>query len=143
MSKLSIGKLVVHEAKWRDVYRDVARIHKSKRGSIQSGTICRLYANTKSRLVVVRGADKEDSTEEEWIRVDEITRDALDLTRYKNYEFQIAPVGRLQQARWAWQASEPATRVAMQISILSFGLGVVSLLPIAGNFIAWLCRLVG
>lgn len=126
MKNAVTARLKVHQAKLRDVYRDVARIHEVHRGGIAAGKICELSVNGKNRLVVVRGTDGDGPEARGWIRVDEITRENLGLQFGNAYDFELVEAGWWQRLCWAWQASEPGSRIAAQLSIVSLFLGGIA-----------------
>ena len=150
MRRAATAHLELHQALFRDVYKDVARIHELSRGGIVSGRICNLSANGKSRLVVVRGIGEGRPHEQGWIRLDEVTRDHLGLRYKESYHFQLNEAGWWQRLRWAWNASEPGSQIAAQLSIVSLILGglafVVTLPDLAlhlRQFLVWICQLAG
>jgi hypothetical protein len=143
-------RLEVHHAKLRDIYRDVARISEEHRGGIPSGAICNLSANGHSRLVVVRGSYDSRVSECDWIRLDETTREHLGGLRWKEpYFFELVEANWWQRnICWPWSTTEPISRIAAQLSIVSLMLGVIAflvtlpdLLQRMQGFVHWICRL--
>lgn len=132
--------LEVHEAFDFDIYNDVVRIHQSQRNGIEAGSICALRVIRNAtrcwpRLVIVRGLERAGSKRSDcsipdidqpnWIRLDEVTRRKLGVRTGSTYEFEIAKVPCLMEFIWAFQSSNPTTRIATQISIATFILGAL------------------
>lgn len=118
--------LEVHQVDRLDVYRDIARIHKNRRGGIKEGKICKLSVNGKSKLLIMRGLK---SGEENYIRLDELTRDYFGVEKNNHYDFTIKPVCPLWQIWWACNSSESALRVAAWLGVVSVILGALSCVP--------------
>jgi hypothetical protein len=137
-------RLQVHEAFDFDIYNDIARIHRSQRTGIEAGSICALRvirqgARCSARLVLVRGSRDADSKEQlaisrptsdtvdqsEWIRLDEMTRRKLGVEKGCSYEFELIRVPAVLHFLWALTSSNPTTRIATQLAIVTFTLGVV------------------
>jgi hypothetical protein len=62
------------------------------------------------------------------IHMDERLRNLLSITKGAKVEIQFAPAGLWGEFLWAWNASDPAYRVAAKLALLSVALGVVGLL---------------
>ena len=121
--------LEVHKLPAEDVYRDFARVPEAHRKDsegrpILEGTICRLSVEGRTALVSAQGLAGETRA---FIRIDGKTRNILGIIDGKEYGFDLVRVGLVGQFRWAWSASDPATRIAARIGSLSLILGVVSL----------------
>lgn len=119
--------LKITEAFDKDVYRDTARIpHKYreyKNGKvIIEGTICKVTHNNKSIYLIIRG---DLSSDESVIRIDERTRNALDVNINDKLDFTIIPCGIFGKLHWLWNASDTTYRLASKLAILSVILGLI------------------
>jgi hypothetical protein len=134
--------LTVRQLRYSDVYRDIIRVNKTYRTDernkdkpLKEGQVylIRVRETKDGRvrerkcLAVLRGY--EASAEPE-IRMDDFTRgeDRLDVKWGEPYDFEFKKVWLIGRLRWAWNASEMGYRVASQIAIVSFFLGLWSLL---------------
>jgi hypothetical protein len=72
----------------------------------------------------VRGLSDEDS---ELIRMDLETRRRLQVSLEKEYDFTLRRIWPWQALKWACRSSDPALRVATWIAVLSFMLGLLSI----------------
>lgn len=70
------------------------------------------------------------------IWLDERMRNRLGLKDGQEVEFSFRPVWLVGQTCWAWNASDPAYRVAARLAVLSLALGVIGL--ILGILSLWL-----
>jgi hypothetical protein len=102
----------------------MVRIPEQFRGGIREGTICRLTVGENTILRSVRGLSTEF---DQVIRMDEFTRNRLQVRTDSLATFEIREVGWLGQFLFAWNASEPASRVAARLGILSLVLGLLGL----------------
>jgi hypothetical protein len=121
-------KLQVHQVVEADVYKDIARIHYSQRKEIKEGRICRLSIGREHKLVAIRGLP---DCEKGWIRIDDITRSRLGLPKFDGTfpeaDFDIREVSFVGRIKWAWQASEPAARIAAQLGMVSLLIAIAAI----------------
>lgn len=116
-------KLKVLDADKPDIYRDIARIPIGHRNGIKEGTICRVRCNGKVCYLALRGSPRHtDAT----IKLDDKTRDELEIEKGRQYEFQFEPLNFVMRYYATWFASDPFTRVAYQMSLISLGIGLIS-----------------
>ncbi|MGC2696902.1 MAG: hypothetical protein WA738_14040 [Candidatus Angelobacter sp.] len=124
-------QLEVHEHKADDVYHDRARIPENFRGGFREGRICKVRAGEHATLLEIRGLQGETR---KIIRLDDKTRDDLHLDVLHSYDFSLRPVWWVGQFRWAWNASDSASRIAARLGLLGLILGlagiVIGLLPL-------------
>jgi hypothetical protein len=118
-------RLTVHEAQSIDVYKDIARLHRSARGKIDRGKLARISANGESKLLVIRGLGEEFKDQ---IMLDSVARSDLRVTEGKDYNFKIEPAPWWYQVQWAIRSADPGTRIAAWLALWSIGVGVVGLL---------------
>ena len=129
--------LTVHELLKDDVYHDRVRIPEASRGEIKEARICKLSASLagneigKSALVEVRG---DQSMPSGTIRIDDVTRLKLSVKACQQYTFTLRPVWWVGQFWWAWNASDPTSRIAARLGLLGLVLGlaglVIGLIPL-------------
>jgi len=121
--------LELHQACDGDVYKDVVRIHETKRNGIKSGTICRLYMKDgKDIPIVVRGIINSDK--KNYILIDEVTRERLEIDKLPigaKITLRIRDGNVWDKIIWAAWASDPALRISMLIAFVSLALGVIAL----------------
>jgi hypothetical protein len=123
------------EARWRklkvwfleqpaDIYRDMARVNQDSRGRrVKEGRVYRVRVKSgKSLLLAIRGLADHGV-----LSIDEITRRKLGLKTGEEFEIAFERVGFWGNLIWSINASDPATRTAAQLGVLSLFLGVVSL----------------
>jgi hypothetical protein len=133
-------RLTVHQSAEEDIYKDLVRVPEiyrldSKGKHIPEGSICQITVATtgNSKLTSVRGC-KDDGP---IVRMDEKVRTDLCVVPEREYEFRLRRVWWFGQCRWAWQASDPAYRLAARLGVLSVLLGLIGLcLGIAGCWLA-------
>lgn len=123
-------KLQVCQAAREDVYRDIVRVPEKYRLSsngrlIPDGSVCRITTPGGTAFGILRGLG--DSSKQE-VHIDERLRNLLGLRLDDEAEFRFEPVGAWGQFLWAWNASDPAYRVAARMSLLSVALGFSGLL---------------
>ena len=121
--------LKVANIHFSDVYKDMARVPEAYRRtpsevSIPEGTICRVYVGKKSRLLSLRGQTEHGNPA---IHIDERTRTALGVRTRETHNFNFCPVGFWGQFNWAWNAADPAYRIATRMGAVAVGLGVIGL----------------
>jgi len=123
--------LEVHQHLKEDVYHDRVRIPEVHRGNIREGRICKVRVNGRSSLFEVRGLVGEKRPV---IRIGDRERGDLALDLLRSYDFEVSEVGWIGQFRWAWNASDSASRIAARLGLLGFVLGLVgvvlSVLPL-------------
>lgn len=90
--------------------------------AITEGRICRVKAGSRSILLSLRGAGSNSNPA---IHIDEKARKALGLGNGKTVDFEFRQVGWLDQFLWAWDASDPAYRIAARLGLLSLVLGII------------------
>jgi hypothetical protein len=112
-----------------DVYKDILRIpevHRScSAGSpIVEGTLCKVYAGAFATRLFLRGCQGDQAPV---ARMDEGTRNRLGIEVGQEVDLRIVPLGWWGQLMWAWNASEPAYRIAAQLAVLSVLISIVGL----------------
>jgi hypothetical protein len=118
-------KLTVKPAFDFDNYKDTIRIHSTYRNGLRSGRLAKVsVVGGLNTIVVVRGLSDEDS---ELIRMDLETRRRLQVSLEKEYDFTLRRIWPWQALKWACRSSDPALRVATWIAVLSFMLGLLSI----------------
>jgi hypothetical protein len=118
-------KLTVKPAYDFDNYKDTIRIHSAYRSGLKSGRMAKVsVVGGLNTIVAVRGLDDADR---ESIRMDLETRRRLQVSLQKEYDFTIKRIWPWQAVMWACRSSDPALRVATWIAVLSFALGVLSI----------------
>lgn len=122
--------LTVIKAPKGDVYSDTVRVperfRKDPEGhTIAEGTVCRMSVNGASMLVILRGMAGETKT---LVSIEEKLRNDAGITAGRDFDFDFVPVGIAGELRWLWAATHPAYRIANRLGVLSFGLGLLSIL---------------
>ena len=130
-------RLEVHDHFKEDVYRDRVRIPVLHRGTINEGRVARLSVNGKHVLVEVRGLANEQNPV---IRMDEITKGKIAVDFKETYTFDVREVGWLEQFRWAWNASDSASRIAARLGLLGIVLGFIGVFPLVKDLVLRLFR---
>lgn len=123
-------KLKICQAAKEDVYRDIVRIPEQYRldasGKVlPEGDICRLSISGKITYCIARGTQ---GSSEPVIFIDERTRNLLGVRLDEEVDLSIKRVRFPGQFRWAWNASDPAYRIAARLSLLSVFLGFIGLI---------------
>lgn len=123
-------KLKVQQAASEDVYRDIVRVSERYRADthgvmVPEGSVCRISAPGGTAYGILRGLG---NSSERVISMDERLRNLLDVSDGDEVELQFKKVGSWGQFRWAWNASDPAYRVAARLGLLSVILGALGLL---------------
>lgn len=134
-----IGELEVHQIKKDDIYKDIIRIKQESRGDLREGRVHKFITKHGSGYFILRGNQEVDSADR--ILMDDITRDTLHLCRDAKYRFQIEEATFWGELRWAWGAVDPAYRVSAKLGVLSFGLGILALAPVAWSMLDWVIGL--
>ena len=119
--------LEVHQQCKGDVYRDVVRIperHRKNKGRIvPEGTIVRLsVSGGASKVVWLRGMG---DTAEAWIRMDDKTRNDLEVATMQEYDFRIENACICRKLGWALSSSDPALSIATRIAVTSVVLSAI------------------
>ncbi len=122
-------KLKVMSLPVEDTWKDIVRIDKHNRKDfegkhINRGSICRLCLGNKSKWVVVHGR----KTVEPVIQMDLNMRLQLDVTEGEAYDLTLRKMSWLRSLWFPWKASDPLFRLPAQISLISFGLGLLALI---------------
>lgn len=124
--KLTVGIM----QKPDEVYKDMARVPEIYRIDIRGllipeGRICKVTTGGRSVLLSLRGNAFDSSPT---IQIDERTRKALGLTNASSANFEFRRVCWLGQFLWAWDASDPAYRIAARFGVVSLILSFVGVL---------------
>ncbi len=91
---------------------------------IARNTICEITINGHTKLLALRGnRDKQPH-----MLLDSTTRHELDVENGCTYDVEIHTVSWFSYWKWAWGAADPGYRLAMQISLISFALGLIGLI---------------
>lgn len=142
--------LEIHSAQQGEVYRDLVRIPESERRDqrgwiVDEGKVCRIQVNGRSTLVVLRGtatAEFVNHNHRACIHMDEVTRRHLRLENSmlgEAAEFEITPLGRFGEFRWAWNATEIGYRISSRLALLGLLLGVISIVLAIPELVNWIC----
>lgn len=125
--------LRVAPADEEDVYRDIARINVSHRPGLRTGDIFLVRVGARKRYMVIRGTSETNK-----VLMDERSRKALGLVPGQSTELRITEAGKWGYLMWCWGATDPQFRIPAQLGILSFGLGILSLLLSLPPLFSWL-----
>ena len=122
-------KLKVQQAAREDVYRDIVRVAEKYRLDthgevVPEGSVCRIVALGGAAYGIMRGLG---NSSEQLISMDERLRNLLHLSEGDEVEIQFKTMGFWGQFQWAWNASDPAYRVAARLGLLSVILGALGL----------------
>ncbi|MFH1702832.1 MAG: hypothetical protein ABIB41_05295 [Nitrospirota bacterium] len=122
-------KLKVMQAAREDVYRDIVRVPEQYRLDadgkvVPEGFVCKICTPNKSAYTILRGCG---NSSELLIYMDERLRNCLSLKKGDEVEVRFETAGFWGQFRWAWNASDPAYRVAARMGLLSVALGLLGL----------------
>jgi len=123
-SKSLTINLKVVEAKYSDVFGDMARLHLDHRPFAKAGRVVVLVCNSKKTRVVARGALANDRGS---IALDSATRVRLGVNLNQSVAFEISKAGFIDEVMWAWDASDAMPRVAARLGAVSVCLGFVGL----------------
>lgn len=112
-----------------DVYKDLVRVPEAHRLNADSqpipeGTLCLVCVGSRSARLFLRGNQAETSPV---VLMDERTRNVLGVNVGQVVDLQVSPLGWWGQLLWAWNASEPAYRIAARLAVLSVLISVVGL----------------
>jgi len=119
--------LQVRAALSSDVYRDIARVpelfRRDRSGRmIPEATLCEVRSTRGSTFLFVRGYQDLD---EPVILMDERTRNLLKVSLGELADLEFTKCDACGELKWAWNASEPAYRIAVRLGILSILLGMI------------------
>lgn len=134
--------LEVHQVRDEEVYRDIVRVHRSRRGKLRSGQVCRITIDRLSTHAVVRGLPDD---QQDWICLDEVQREKLGVERGQRVEPKISRAGIFGWLAFMLNASDPALRAASWIGLVSLMVGLLSLAPLidfsaVAHAAVWLVR---
>ncbi len=118
------SQLIVRSARYADVYKDTIRIAEADRGPLRTGRIHRFKVGTQVAYAVLRGLAPSRAGQ---ILMDEATRDRLEATYGTIADITVSEAGFWGHIRWGWDATDPTYATATRLGVLSFGLGVLSL----------------
>lgn len=127
--------LRVIELKTDDVFQDMVRVHQKHRRQIPAGRVCKVRCNGKSITMVARGARRNQT---EAFAIDLRSRNRLGISSYGQVvDVEFEQGNWFDELRWGWQASEPISRLAARLGIISLALGLLSLvlgaIPLLGS----------
>ena len=118
-----MAKLTIVELKTADVFQDMVRVHYKHRHNLPAGQICRVLCNGRSVLLVARGARHNLPNS---FAVDLRTRNCLGISSYgQEVEVSFERTRFLDEVCWGLRASEPISRIATRLGVLSVGLGAL------------------
>ena len=127
-------ELKVIELRTADVFQDMVRVHRIHRPAIPAGRIFRVRHVTKSVLLVARGAR---ANQRNTFAIDLKTRQALGIPRYgEDVEVTFSNANPVDELVWGWRASEPVSRIASRLGLLSVVLGAIG--AVLGAWSLWL-----
>jgi hypothetical protein len=118
-------RLSVRSAEIDDVYKDIVRISEESRGPLKTGRVHKFATGSGTAHFILRGSSPSNVGK---ILMDEAARAKLKLEPSAECDFDIQEVGFWGELRWAWSATDPTYRVAGKLGVLSFVLGVISLI---------------
>jgi hypothetical protein len=121
--------LRVRQAGAEDVYRDVIRIPEEYRldtrgRRIPEGAVCKLWTSSASAYVILRGCTQEGVPV---VKIDERQRNLLGVKLGEDAHLCLAKAGCWGEFVWAWNASDPAYRIAARLGLISALLGILGL----------------
>jgi hypothetical protein len=118
-------RLLVHQVDKEDIFEDLVRVHTTHRPTIVAGKIFRVASEKGTALAVARNSPKNDR---DGIWIDDAMRGRLGVKTGDQEEFTFCAAKWWENPVWLWRLSNPANRVAAQLSIVSLVLGVIGLL---------------
>ncbi|WP_029414950.1 hypothetical protein [Brevundimonas bacteroides] len=121
-------QLLVRSARSEDVYKDVIRIAEADRSGLRTGRIHKIRTGGSHAYAVLRGLGKAEGK----ILLDEAVRQRLGVTYGQTHEFKLNEAGFLDQLGWGWNATDPTYSSATKLGVLSFWLGLISLVLSVG-----------
>jgi hypothetical protein len=115
--------LTVTDPPERDIYKDSVRINIHDRVGHTKGHVYKLFVGNRMARVFLRGTDQPGT-----ITMDLETRDRLGVRLNEPILIKLQKgFWIVDELIWAWRASDPAYRIASKLGVLSFLLGVLSL----------------
>lgn len=118
-----LPKLTIVELRTTDVFQDMVRVHQTHRRDVPAGRICRVTRGSNSVLLVARGAPHSQPKS---FAVDLRTRNRLGIASYgQQVEVYFERATWLDEIIWGWRASEPISRIATRLGVISLGLGIL------------------
>lgn len=123
------GDLEVHQGREGEVYKDIVRIHEGSRGNLKAGRVHKFSTCHGTAYFILRGGDAGQNVGK--ILMDDVSRTTMGLTLNSRYKFDIREAGFWGELWWACNAVDPTYRIAARLGVLSFGLGIVAVVPIA------------
>ena len=131
-----MAKLRVVKADKDDIFEDIVRISGEKRidsrgKHIINGSICSIVVSPSGKKIraILRGWEGGENI----ISIDEKLRQCLGIEVGKEYEF-IFSSSIFDNLAFPWFASNPGYRISMQIAIISFILGLISVFVSIASF---------
>lgn len=129
--KQQIPRLKIVASRREDIYRDIARVPEqyrlTPRGKrIREGLVCLVEIAGRRCYLILRG-DEESPSPSPTIQLDGKSRDVLTVRPGQELEVRMKPVWLFRQVLWAWNASDPAYRIASRLGVISLFLGIVGL----------------
>lgn len=116
-------KLTVTESALDDVFGDVARLHLDHRPNANAGKIISLKVGSKRVYAVARGL--RSGTNKKNIALESALRERLDVEPSQEYDFTVEATGFWGSVCWAWNSTDAMPRVAVRLSVISLGLGLI------------------
>ena len=113
-----------------DIYREFVRV--SEQYSLDAhgriileGSVCKIRTPDATAYGIVRGTREAPHWPEPTVALDERLRNILHIAIGEEIDIRFTKVGPWGQLCWAWEASDPAYRVAARLGLLSVVLGIV------------------
>lgn len=91
---------------------------------IPEGSVCKLRTSSASTYVILRGCANEGVPV---VKIDERQRNLLGLKLGEDAHLCLARAGYWGEFLWAWNASDPAYRIAARLGLISALLGILGL----------------
>jgi hypothetical protein len=117
-------QLTVQKIDHENIFMDRVRINRRYRGGTKEAELCKISTDVKSKIFEVMGYPDDPAPN---IYMDERTRGEFNLVPGAIADFEIIPVGWFGLLKWACNHANPAQRVAAQLGVLGFVLGLLSL----------------
>ena len=124
--------LKVHQVELDEVFEDMARVAYEHRRHSKAGKIIVLKVSDRVARVMARGAPGRDQSS---IYLDDATRERLGVSSGQKADFTIKRARFWDEFVWAWQATNPVTRVAGRLGIIALALGAVGVVVAALPFV--------